>query len=135
MRIVNHMNYWAFWPHALVMVPLGAFALRSSVEGKWALGAGFTVLASIALTILYRVLPSGIAPPMREEIGLPGWIATIITASVPLLTVLATAFVCNRFEFSAATRLVFAAAAGLVALVAYPLYGMLLYCSFTRICP
>jgi hypothetical protein len=72
---------------------------------------------------------------MHERIGVAGWLATLLTMGVPLITVGSAALLSRTLAVSAGLRVVATVAAGLLALALYPLYGMFIYCGFTRVCP
>ena len=125
----------AFWPHLVAMLLLGGVALHSPSSFRSLRAAALLVGASLLLACIYRFLPSGVAPPLNESIGWKGWAATLLTVSIPLLTVTLVARLARRRLASHVTRAVASGVAGVVALVAYPMYGLVLYCGFTGICP
>ena len=128
------MGYPVLWPHALIMIVLGAIALRPLTVGRVSVLIGIIMLASVALTVLYRIIGRGPAAPIHEDIGSAGWCALILTAAVPLIAVAGTAAIVARLP-SPGARGIILVAIGLCALLAYPLYGLLLYCGLTRVCP
>jgi len=122
------------WPHLLVMVVLGAVALRRSpVIPAWTLliAAAF---GTALLTVSYRRLNTGILPPIAEEIGLSGWIASVLMVAIPLLAILVSSIRVRSSARSRTRQFLVVTGVGVIALAAFPFYG-LIYCVLTGICP
>jgi len=117
------------------MLLIGSVALHSPSSFRSLRAAALLVGVSLLLACIYRLLPSGVAPPLSESIGWKGWTATLATVSVPLLAVTVVARLARRRLASQVSRAVASGVAGVVALIAYPVYGLVLYCGFTGICP
>jgi len=116
------------------MLGLAALILRSDALLGWPTLFACAAVASAGLTLLYRILGSGLAPPMDERIGVAGWLAAGLTVAVPLIVVGAVALLSRTLIASRGLQIVATAAAGLVALWLFPAYGALIYCGFTRVC-
>ena len=117
------------------MFLLGAITLQSRRRQGPLLLFGLVGVASGALAPLYRALGSDIAPPAYEQIGAAGWLAVVLMVSVPLIAVVGMALRTRARTTTVAGRIGLTAAAGVVALALYPLYGMIIYCTFTGVCP
>jgi hypothetical protein len=128
------LGFLDYWPHVVVMIGLSALAFRAREPIRTPLLLSAIALSSVVLATLYRSRGS-LAPPMHERIGLVCWLAIVLTAAVPLITVWIVALRSRAVSVSSGLRVVTTAGAGLLALALYPLYGMLIYCGFTGSCP